>query len=200
MVVPAAIQGRKESVDIEGLIREGRHRDAASALAREHGGTLGRLCMALLASQSEAEEAVQQGLGQAMAGRTVLVEDGILKSYLHDEISAKQYDLSPTGSGRRESYKYAPMPRMSCTFMEGGPHTKEEIIAAVDHGIICETYTNGQVQIGAGDYTFYTFTYDGVRLWINGQLIIDQWVDQAKTLAAGGETEFSKKVEDGDVY
>jgi len=89
------------------------------------------------------------------AGRTVLVQDGILKSYLHDGISASQYDLKPTGSGRRQSYRYAPMPRMSCTFMEDGPHTKEEIIAAVDHGIICETYTNGQVQIGAGDYTFY---------------------------------------------
>ncbi|MDH5456463.1 MAG: metallopeptidase TldD-related protein [Gammaproteobacteria bacterium] len=89
------------------------------------------------------------------AGRTVMVENGILKSYLHDEISAKQYGLKPTGSGRRESYKFAPMPRMSCTFMEDGPHTRDEIVAAVDHGIICETYTNGQVQIGAGDYTFY---------------------------------------------
>ena len=89
------------------------------------------------------------------AGRTVLVENGTLTSYLHDQISAKQYDLQPTGSGRRQSYKYAPMPRMSCTFMEDGPHTRDEIIAAVDHGIICETYTNGQVQIGAGDYTFY---------------------------------------------
>jgi len=89
------------------------------------------------------------------AGRTVLVEDGILRSYLHDQISARQYDLAPTGSGRRESYRFAPMPRMSCTFMEDGPHTREEIIEAVDRGIICETYTNGQVQIGAGDYTFY---------------------------------------------
>ena len=89
------------------------------------------------------------------AGRTVMVENGVLKSYLHDQISAKQYDLQPTGSGRRQSYRYAPMPRMSCTFMEDGPHTKEEIIEAVDNGIICETFTNGQVQIGAGDYTFY---------------------------------------------
>lgn len=89
------------------------------------------------------------------AGRTVMVENGILKSYLHDQISAKQYDIKPTGSGRRQSYQYAPMPRMSCTFMEDGPHTRDEIIAAVDHGIICETYTNGQVQIGAGDFTFY---------------------------------------------
>ncbi len=89
------------------------------------------------------------------AGRTVMVENGVLKSYLHDQISAKQYDLQPTGSGRRQSYRFAPMPRMSCTFMEDGPHTKEEIIEAVDNGIICETFTNGQVQIGAGDYTFY---------------------------------------------
>ena len=89
------------------------------------------------------------------AGRTVMVENGILRSYLHDQISARQYDLRPTGSGRRESYRFAPMPRMTCTLMEDGPHTKDEIIAAVDHGIICETYTNGQVQIGAGDFTFY---------------------------------------------
>ena len=88
-------------------------------------------------------------------GRTVMVENGILKSYLHDSISANQYKVAATGSGRRQSYQYAPMPRMTCTFMEDGPHTRDEIIAAVDHGIIAETYTNGQVQIGAGDYTFY---------------------------------------------
>jgi TldD protein len=88
-------------------------------------------------------------------GRTVLVENGILRSYLHDSISASQYEVPVTGSGRRESYRFAPMPRMTCTFMEDGPHTKDEIVAAVDRGIIAETYTNGQVQIGAGDYTFY---------------------------------------------
>ena len=47
------------------------------------------------------------------------------------------------------------MPRMRCTYMEDGPHTRDEIIAAVDNGIIAETFTNGQVQIGAGDFTFY---------------------------------------------
>ena len=87
--------------------------------------------------------------------RTVLVEGGKLASYLHDNISAKHYGVAPTGSGRRESFRHPPMPRMRCTSMEDGPHTREEIIASVEHGIIAETFTNGQVQIGAGDYTFY---------------------------------------------
>jgi len=89
------------------------------------------------------------------AQRTVLVENGVLVSYLHDRISAKHYGVAPTGSGRRESYRHAPLPRMRATYMENGPHTRDEIIASVKNGIIAETFTNGQVQIGAGDFTFY---------------------------------------------
>jgi TldD protein len=88
--------------------------------------------------------------------RTVLVENGVLRTYLHDQISADHYKLAPTGSGRRESFRHVPMPRMRCTYMENGPHSREEIIASIKGtGIIAETFTNGQVQIGAGDYTFY---------------------------------------------
>jgi TldD protein len=87
--------------------------------------------------------------------KTLLVENGILKSYLHDTMSAKHYGVAPTGSGRRESFRHAPMPRMRCTYMEDGPHTRDEIIASVKNGIVAETFTNGQVQIGAGDFTFY---------------------------------------------
>ncbi len=87
--------------------------------------------------------------------RTVLVEGGVMASYLHDRISAKHYGVEPTGSGRRESFRHMPMPRMRCTYMENGPHTKEEIIASVKNGIVAETFTNGQVQIGAGDFTFF---------------------------------------------
>ncbi len=87
--------------------------------------------------------------------RTVLVEDGKLASYLHDGISARHYGVQGTGSGRRQSFRHVPLPRMRCTYMENGPHTRDEIIASVDKGIIAETFTNGQVQIGAGDFTFY---------------------------------------------
>ena len=89
------------------------------------------------------------------AQRTVLVEGGLLKSYLHDRISARHYGLPSTGSGRRESYKHVVIPRMRSTYMLDGPHDKDEIIASVDKGIVAETFTNGQVQIGAGDFTFY---------------------------------------------
>ena len=88
-------------------------------------------------------------------GRTNLVEDGVLTTYLHDTISAKHYGVKPTGNGRRESYQYAPLPRMRSTYMKPGPHKKEEIIASVKKGLYCTNFTNGQVQIGAGDFTFY---------------------------------------------
>ena len=87
--------------------------------------------------------------------RTVLVEQGVMRSYLHDRISAKHYGVKPTGSGRRESFRCVPMPRMRCTYMESGEHSREQIIAEVKQGIVAETFTNGQVQIGAGDFTFY---------------------------------------------
>ena len=90
-----------------------------------------------------------------VAGRTTLVQDGVLTTYLHDTISAKHYGVAPTGNGRRESYQYAPMPRMRSTYMLPGPHRREEIIASVKKGIYCSNFTNGQVFIGAGDFTFY---------------------------------------------
>lgn len=87
--------------------------------------------------------------------RTVLVDKGVLASYIHDRISAQHYGVKPTGSGRRESYRHAPLPRMRSTYMLNGPHTQEEIISSVKRGIFCDNFSNGQVQIGAGDFTFY---------------------------------------------
>lgn len=87
--------------------------------------------------------------------KTYMVQDGVLRSYLHDRISAAHYGVQPTGSGRRESFRHVVMPRMRSTYMESGPHTRDEIVESVQHGIIAETFTNGQVQIGAGDFTFY---------------------------------------------
>jgi len=86
---------------------------------------------------------------------TVLIENGVLRSFMHDRISAAHYGVKQTGSGRRESFKHYPMPRMRNTYMKNGPHTFDEIISSVKYGIVAEQFTNGQVNIGPGDFTFY---------------------------------------------
>lgn len=98
------------------------------------------------------------------AGRTTLVENGRLVSYLHDRLSARHYGVAPTGSGRRQGYEYAPLPRMRCTYMPSGPHKHDEIIASVKRGLYCDHFGNGLVSLGAGDFSFFV---------ANGYLIED---------------------------
>jgi len=87
--------------------------------------------------------------------KTYLVKDGILNSYIHDRISARFYGVEPTGNGRRESFRNIPIPRMRATYMETGQHSKEDIIASVGYGVYVDNFSNGEVQIGAGDFTFF---------------------------------------------
>jgi len=87
--------------------------------------------------------------------KTVLVSKGVLTSYIHDRISAKYYNVKPTGNGRRQDFRNVPIPRMRSTYMENGPHSKDEIIASVKKGIYVDNFSNGQVNIGPGDFTFF---------------------------------------------
>lgn len=87
--------------------------------------------------------------------KTYIVKNGILNSYLHDRISARHYGIASTGNGRRESFRQAPLPRMRATYMEAGNVSEEEIISSVKNGIYADVFSNGQVQIGAGDFTFF---------------------------------------------
>jgi len=84
-----------------------------------------------------------------------LVKDGMLESYIHDRISSKYYGVEPTGNGRRQSFRNVPIPRMRSTYMEPGPHSKDDIIESVDYGVYVDNFSNGQVNIGAGDFTFF---------------------------------------------
>ncbi len=90
--------------------------------------------------------------------KTYIVKNGVLESYLHDRISARHYDVKPTGNGRRQSFRHAPLPRMRVTYMEAGDVHEEDIIASVKEGVYVDNFTNGQVQIGAGDFTFFVKT------------------------------------------
>ncbi len=87
--------------------------------------------------------------------KTAMVSDGVLTSYLHDRISAACYGVSPTGNGRRENFRFNPIPRMRATYMENGNCNPEDIISSVKKGIYVDEFSNGQVQIGEGDFTFF---------------------------------------------
>ncbi|MEM8816348.1 MAG: metalloprotease TldD [Pseudomonadota bacterium] len=84
----------------------------------------------------------------------VLVEGGVLKSYLQDKLNARLMGVEPTGNGRRESFAHIPMPRMTNTYMLAGPHDPEEIVASVGKGLYAPNFGGGQVDITSGKFVF----------------------------------------------
>ncbi|MDE0094787.1 MAG: metalloprotease TldD [Gammaproteobacteria bacterium] len=85
---------------------------------------------------------------------TVLIENGILKEYMQDQMNARLMGMRPTGNGRRESYAHLPMPRMTNTYMLAGEHDPGEIIASVDKGVYAVNFDGGQVDITSGKFVF----------------------------------------------
>ena len=85
---------------------------------------------------------------------TVLIEKGILKGYMMDKTNARLTGSTPTGNGRRQSYAYLPMPRMTNTYMLAGQHEPEEILASVGKGIYAVNFGGGQVDITSGKFVF----------------------------------------------
>ncbi len=86
--------------------------------------------------------------------RTVLIENGILKSYLQDRLNAKLMNMPLTGNGRRESFAHMPMPRMTNTFMLPGDEPPEDIIRSVSNGLYAVSFSGGQVDITSGKFVF----------------------------------------------
>ncbi|MFO7545136.1 MAG: TldD/PmbA family protein [Trueperaceae bacterium] len=90
----------------------------------------------------------------AATERTVLIENGVLKSYMVDRWGALKTGYRPTGSGRRQDYTYAPTSRMRNTFVEPGTTPKEELFEGIDLGLYAKTMGGGQVRPGSGEYNF----------------------------------------------
>lgn len=88
------------------------------------------------------------------AQRTVLIENGILKSYLVDELGSIKMNQKVTGSARRESYKYAPTSRMRNTFIDKGNSTFEELISGIEYGLYAKKMGGGSVDPATTDYNF----------------------------------------------
>ena len=86
--------------------------------------------------------------------RTVLIEDGILRGYMHDRLNASLLGMDLTGNGRRESYAHVPMPRMTNTFMLAGEEDPQDIIRSVKDGLYAVSFGGGQVDITSGKFVF----------------------------------------------
>jgi TldD protein len=86
--------------------------------------------------------------------RTVLIENGVLRGYLSDFLNAGLMKSERTGNGRRQSYKHAPLPRMTNTFMLAGSDTRDDIIRSVRQGLYAVQFGGGQVDITSGEFAF----------------------------------------------
>ncbi len=89
------------------------------------------------------------------AQRTVLIEKGILKEYMWDKVEARRVGReASTGNGRRQSFRHTPMPRMTNTYIDAGPHDPQEIIESVENGLYVKSMGGGQADIAKGDFVF----------------------------------------------
>ncbi|WP_395480015.1 metalloprotease TldD [Candidatus Curculioniphilus buchneri] len=112
----------------------------------------------------------------------VLIENGQLKGYMHDKLSARFLDSSPTGNGRRESYAHLPMPRMTNTYMLAGQSKPADIISSVDYGIYAPNLGGGQVDITSGKFVFsiteaYMIEKGRLTRPIKGAMLIGSSID-----------------------
>ena len=86
--------------------------------------------------------------------RNVLIENGVLKSYMIDRLGSRRMGLPMTGNARRQSYTYEPTSRMTNTFIENGPDKNEDIIASIEYGLYAKSMGGGSVDPLTGAFNF----------------------------------------------
>jgi TldD protein len=89
-----------------------------------------------------------------VAQRNILIEKGVLKGFMTDVLSAKQLSMARTGNGRRESFRYIPIPRMTNTFIDTGKDTPEDILSSTKKGIYVQSLSGGSVNPVTGVFNF----------------------------------------------
>lgn len=89
-----------------------------------------------------------------LSKKTVLVENGVLKGYMYDRLTATKDKVASTGNGRRESYECRPIPRMTNTFIASGDDSPQEIIKSINKGLFVEKMGGGQVNTITGEFVF----------------------------------------------
>ena len=114
--------------------------------------------------------------------KNVLIENGVLKGYMIDRLSGRIMGMEANGSGRRESYRFAPTSRMSNTYIAPGNSTKEDIIAQTEQGLFVKSISAGSVTPLTGDFNFAVAEAYEI---VNGKL--GKPVKGATLIGKGGE-------------
>ncbi|AFY00606.1 TldD/PmbA family protein [Bdellovibrio bacteriovorus] len=114
--------------------------------------------------------------------KTTLIENGVLRSYIVDEMGSRQTGYEITGSGRRQSYKYAPASRMRNTFIAAGKDKFEDMVRDVDYGLYAKRMGGGSVNPGTGDYNFqvaegYIIRNGRIEEAVKGACLIGRGID-----------------------
>ncbi|MGZ4112179.1 MAG: TldD/PmbA family protein [Tumebacillaceae bacterium] len=114
--------------------------------------------------------------------RNVLIENGVLKSYLIDKLGGRKMGMNSTGSSRRESYKFAPTSRMTNTYIDAGTSTPEEIIANTEYGLYAKYMGGGSVNPATGDFNFvvregYIVRNGKIETPVKGATLIGKGID-----------------------
>jgi TldD protein len=92
---------------------------------------------------------------EGVAGQhKVLVENGVLRGYMQDRLNGRLMRAHPTGSGRRQSFRVMPQPRMCNTYMPSGDSSVDDIVRSTKRGIYAKSFAGGQVEISKGDFVF----------------------------------------------
>ncbi len=112
--------------------------------------------------------------------KNILIENGILKGYMVDILGARRMNMTPTGNGRRQNYRYAPTSRMTNTFI--APGTDTGLIEGVDNGLYAKKMGGGSVNPLTGEFNFAVME----GYWIKGGKI-DRPVRGATLIGKGGE-------------
>ena len=125
----------------------------------------------------------------ARTERTVLIEGGVLKSYMVDRMGGLRTGYRPTGSGRRQDYTYAPTSRMRNTFIAPGDTPRERLFDGIEFGLYAKSLGGGQVRPGSGEYNFavregYIIRDGKVEEPVRGAMLVGKGPDTIRKIEA----------------
>ncbi|NHJ84932.1 MAG: TldD/PmbA family protein, partial [Asgard group archaeon] len=126
-------------------------------------------------------------------GKTVVLEKGILKSYIHDRNTAHELGVEPTGNSRAQDFENQPQVRMTNTYVENGNFSFDELLEGIKEGVYIKNKgsTGGQVEVGIGTFTFnggesYMIRNGELQEMVKGVVISGAFLENLKTVDAVG--------------